>query len=42
MNMGYHSHLKAICKNIAVFIFTLYVQLLQFFTNDEKSLVHVD
>ena len=29
MNMGYHSNLKDICKNIADFIFTL--DVLQFF-----------
>ena len=39
MNMGYHSNLSDICKNIADFIFTL--DVLQFFNNDEKSRVHM-
>ena len=39
MNMGYHSNLYDICKNIADFIFTL--DVLQFFNNDEKSRVHM-
>ena len=34
MNMGYHSNLSDICKNIADFIFTL--DVLQFFNNDKK------
>ena len=39
MNMGCHSNLQDICKNIADFIFTL--DVLQFFNNDEKSRVHM-
>ena len=37
MNMGYHSNLQNICKNMADFIFTL--DVLQFFNSDEKSWV---
>ena len=39
MNMGYHSNLSDICKIMAVFIFAL--DVLQFFTNDEKSWVRI-
>ena len=39
MNMGYHSNLLDISKNIADFIFTL--DVLQFFNNYKKSRVHM-
>ena len=41
MNMGYHSNLQDICKNMAVFIFTLDVLVFFFLNNDEKSWVHM-
>ena len=41
MNMGYHSNLQDISKNVAVFIFTLDVLQWGFFNSDKKSWVHM-